>query len=667
MLIGKYRSKFNKSFLFSVGSGIFILTPIFIWLTTSISSFESIRSHYKPSDVWIVDRNNYPLESIRTHQKSRSLDWTQWSEVSPAFQDLLIQAEDHRFFHHPGVDIIALAKASWDSLTTGYRRGASTLTMQLVGLIKNDSLNQRRSLFQKLIQIITALKVNSEWTKEQVLEAYINLVPFRGELVGLRAASLGYFGKKPSGLFQNEAALLVALLRSPNSSPELVAKRTCLLLKNQDCQEIQNLAFNILSRPYQITRLRSLIPVLSKHFIEPSQENASLVKTSLDYQIQELAIRTLKEQLITLKNQNMNDGAILILETQTGKVLSYVANSGAGFASAVQIDGIQTRRQVGSTIKPFVYATAFDWNLLTPTSLLEDSPADISVSHGRVYHPHNYDNIFRGYVSVGHALGSSINVPAVRALQLVGETRVLDRLRSLGFENLQSDEYYGPSLALGSIDLTLWELTQGYRKLAIDDSPFSKQTRQSIFNILAASEYRRFTFGIESILTLPFSAAVKTGTSKDMRDNWCIGWTPQYTIGVWVGNFNGNPMWNVSGVSGAAPIWRSLMLALHSNLLPAIKTQYEEPNAPLDKNTLSRIKYPAHEMLIGIDPDIPMDLQKLPIEIENPQHGQKLFFNHELLIQAQNTTLWSLKKGKHLVELKSSTGQTIDSVQFEVR
>lgn len=665
MRIGKSLAKVHRRYIVGIGFTALFLTIGLAWLATHVRSFESIRKGYKPSDIWVVDRNSYPLESIRTHNKKRSLDWAEWSEVSPAFRNLLVQVEDRRFYSHPGIDPLAIAKAGWERLTGRSQRGASTLTMQLVGLLKDGAFNRRRSALQKLNQIVSALNLNFQWTKVQVLEAYINLVPFRGELVGLRAASLGYFGKNPSGLTQEEAALLIALLPSPNAEPDLVAKRACLILKMADCQPIQGLSQQVLSKPYRLARTRELIPILSKHFTEYNA-NSSVIQTSLDYRIQELALNALREQLRTLKNQNVNDGAVLVLETQSGRVAAYTANAGAGVASAEQIDGIQTRRQAGSTIKPFVYATAFDWRLLSPTSLLEDSPADISVSQGRVYHPKNYDQIFRGLVSVGDALGSSMNVPAVRALQLVGEPRVLDRLRSLGFEQLQDDEYYGPSLALGAIDVTLWELTQGYRQFAVEGSTFSGPTRLSIFNVLASPEHRRFTFGMDSLLTLPFPAAVKTGTSKDMRDNWCIGWSPQYTVGVWVGNFNGEPMWNVSGMTGAAPIWRSLMLALHPNP-KGLLTKYEPPGAPLPRRTISRIRYPAPDMLVGLDPDIPLPLQKLPIEIENPQRGHRLFLNHRLLSKAQETTLWPLRRGKYVVELKASTGELVDSLKFEVR
>lgn len=665
MKIGKFLAKIRWRHLAVLGATAFIVSLTVLWSQIRVNSFANIRKNYHPSDVWIVDRNGSPLEAIRTRSEKRSLDWVVWSDVSPAFRDLLVRVEDQRFYSHPGIDLLAFGKATWEWITGGPLRGASTLTMQLTGLISKGETVHQRNFLQKLKQMAKALKINSQWSKEEVLEAYINMVSFRGELIGLRAASLGYFGKNPSGLEHEESALLIALLRSPNSAVELVAKRACIILGTSDCLSIQNLAEQTLSKNYQLARPRELIPVLSKYFIE-DRSSTGVIKTSLDQRVQTLALNALREQLRALKVQRVNDGAVLVLESQTGRVVAYVANAGGQVASAKQIDGIQARRQAGSTIKPFVYATAIDRNILKPESLLEDSPADISISGGRVYHPKNYDLIFRGLVSVGDALGSSMNVPAVRALQLIGEHQVLDRLHSLGFQRLHDDEYYGPSLALGAIDVTLWELTQGYRQFAVDGSIFSGKTRRSIFNILASPEHRRFTFGMDSILTLPFSAAVKTGTSKDMRDNWCLGWTSQFTVGVWVGNFNGDPMWNVSGMSGAAPIWRSLMLALHPNPKEQLTT-YEPASEPLPLHTISRIRYPAADMLVGFDPDIPLPLQKLPIEIENPQNGQSLYLNDQLLSKSKETTLWPLQRGKHRVDLKSASGKSIDSVKFEVR
>lgn len=637
-----------------------------MWLQTpAAGGFAQLRNSYQASDAWVVDRHGHPMESMRTHKDRRSLEWIPWDQVSPAFQELLVRTEDQRFFAHFGVDPLAALNAGLQSVKGGERRGASTLTMQVAGLLTKEK-STRRNLTQKIRQMLQALKLDAAWSKHEILEAYVNLVPFRGELVGLRAASLGYFRKNPAGLLVDEAALLIALIRAPNAKAALVGKRACHMLKAANCQPLLNLAEKTFSKSYLIARSREVIPVMSPHFVQKGW-GTSLLESSLDLPTQKLALSLLREQLRALQRQNVNDGAVLVLETKTGKVVAYAANGGPGLTSAPQVDGIQTRRQAGSTIKAFVYAQAYEMNVLAPDSLLDDSPADISISQGRVYHPRNYDHTFRGTVSAGEALGSSMNVPAVKTLNLVGESQVLDKLRQLGFQDLEEDDYYGPSLALGAIDVTLWELTQGYRQLATESPAFSAQTRLQIFNSLGAPEYRRFTFGMDSLLTLPFPAAVKTGTSKDMRDNWCIGWTPEFTVGVWVGNFNGEPMWNVSGMSGAAPVWRQMMLALHPLPQTTTPAKYQPRALELPQKTLSRIRYPAAGMLVGFDPDIPKKRQKLAIEIENPQKNHLLFLNRKLVGRATSSHLWPITRGHYRLKLQNDEGQSIDEVFFEVR
>ena len=689
MPIGQFFHKLKKQKNFI--PVIFFVGVLGIWMllaSREVVSFAEVKNKFKPSDVWLVDARGVPLESLRTTQHQRSLDWVSWSEVSPAFKKYLIQTEDQRFYWHIGVDFLALAHTLWQHLSSSSSRGASTLTMQLVGVLQTEKTNAHRNWIEKIQQIAQAIELEFSWSKEQILEAYVNLVSFRGEIVGLRAASLGYFSKAPLGLDEEEAALLVALIRAPNASVNFISRRACQILPDTDCENLKKLANKTFSNSYKLSRKRELIPVFSKHILKntlqtDSNRKTAVIQTSLDYSLQKKSLEILRDHLRSLKSQNVQDGAVLILETQTGRVVAYAANGGVGFTSAAQVDGIETRRQAGSTLKPFVYATAFDWRYLTSDSLLQDAPADLPISQGRVYRPKNYDLTFRGLVSASEALASSLNVPAVKTLELVGESKVLDRLHQLGFSNLQNDEYYGPSLALGTLDVTLWELTQAYRQFGFSSAVFLDSTREAVFNILASPEYRRFTFGIESILALPFAAAVKTGTSKDMRDNWCIGWTPQYTVGVWVGNFNGQPMWNVSGMSGAAPIWRALMLELHSKSVIDFQTQtssqiipnsgalssstYRPAAKPLTQSTLSRIRYPAADMFVGLDPDIPSALQKLPIEIDYPQNGQKLFINNRYVSQAKATTLWAIQRGQHKIELKTAQGQVIDTIHFQVR
>ncbi|MCU0605814.1 MAG: penicillin-binding transpeptidase domain-containing protein, partial [Desulfobacterales bacterium] len=245
------------------------------------------------------------------------------------------------------------------------------------------------------------------------------------------------------------------------------------------------------------------------------------------------------------------------------------------------VDGVAARRQAGSALKPFLYALAFDRRILTAASLLDDSPLDLAVTTG-IYRPQNYDRGFQGAVTVRTALAASLNIPAVRALELTGVDPFLDVLRELGIRELsESGDFYGPALALGSADVSLWELVNAYRTLAnhgirgelaltAGAAPagpprrvFSAQAAFIVSDILADREARAPTFGLENPLATRFWTAVKTGTSKDMRDNWCVGYSQHVTVGVWVGNFSGEPMREVSGVSGAAPIWLDLMNHLH--------------------------------------------------------------------------------------------------------
>ena len=272
---------------------------------------------------------------------------------------------------------------------------------------------------------------------------------------------------------------------------------------------------------------------------------------------------------------------MVVIDNASGDVLAYVGGIG-GASTAPAVDGANSYRQAGSTLKPFLYAQAIEKGYLTPASILDDSPVQLDTASG-LYVPQNYDRGFKGLVSARSALAGSLNVPAVRTLLLVGVDPFRDRLWDSGYRGMTEDgEYYGFSLALGSAEVTLLEQADAYRSLAnagrwsplrltADDPrepPRKVTTPQAawlVSDMMADANARAVTFGLDSSLRLPFWAAAKTGTSKAMRDNWCIGFTDRYTVAVWVGNLEGDPMRAVSGTSGAAPVWRDLMLALNSD------------------------------------------------------------------------------------------------------
>jgi penicillin-binding protein 1C len=434
------------------------------------------------------------------------------------------------------------------------------------------------------------------------------------------------------------------------------------------------------------------------------------VTCSLDGALQRFAAEALARQLELLRGRNVGDGAILVLDNRSGEVLAYVANGGT-LSTAACVDGISARRQAGSTLKPFLYQLAIERRVLTAASLLDDSPLDIPTPVG-AYRPQNYDRTFRGPVSVRTALASSLNVPAVKTLESVGEDRFAARLRDLGFSSVQDAQDFGASLALGSADVTLLELTNAFRTLAnggvageISFLPVKGGGRQRrvasadaayvVADILADRGARGEAFGLDNPLATPFRASAKTGTSKDMRDNWCVGFTDRYTVGAWVGNFDGKPMWNVSGVSGAAPAWAEVVARLHRGRIPAqgrrppgvtvrrvsfpdeaepardelflAGTEPEALSAPRFAARPPRIAYPSEGMVVALDPDIPGTLQRLFFESRGGSEGCLWELDGEAMGRADRPLPWSPSPGPHVLTLRDPQGRPAHAVRFSVR
>jgi len=669
-------------------------------------SYEDVRSARLVSDAVLLDRHGNVIHELRVDPNGRRLSWVNLADVSPALVKAVVRSEDKRFSSHHGADWTALTSAALGNLFTNNRRGASTITMQLAAMV-DDGLRTgpgRRTVGQKWKQIESARDLERKWTKDQILEAYLNLVSFRGELQGIAAASRGLFDKEPGGLDEGESAILAALLRSPNALPENVGERAASLaaaLGNaMPSDQIKSLAVERLSRPYIVRRSVDLAPFVAKLLLYKGQTS---IRSTLDGNIQRFAMDALRQALGNLQDRNVMDGAVLVVDNRNGDVLAYVANAGV-LSSAPFVDGIRARRQAGSTLKPFLYARGIENRLLTAASILDDSPIDVPTGRG-IYRPENYDRIFRGSVTVRTALASSINIPAVRTIDLVGTGTLIETLQDAGFTGLDAADHYGPSLALGSADITLWDSVNAYRtlanggmagrlRLAAGDRSgsqrrvLSRETAFIISDILSDREARSATFSFESPLATRFWTAVKTGTSKDMRDNWCVGYSDRYTVGVWVGNFSGAPMWDVSGVSGAAPIWLEVMNYLHrdassrSPIAPvgvvkrtaagagAARTVDRqewfiigtETDAVRVEREVARPKilYPAPDTVIAIDPDIPTDRQKVFFRSTSPA---------SLVLDgtAVNTASWSPVPGMHRLSLIGSDGSVADEIDFEVR
>ncbi|MGB6241110.1 MAG: penicillin-binding protein 1C [Castellaniella sp.] len=718
------------------GAGIGLLGAALWWMpvwsasaadlgaSADLPDYATVRQSWRPSDVRLLAADGREIQRIRTDFSARRGDWVPLQDISAALQRAVIQSEDQRFYAHGGVDWLASASAAWSAAWGDGRRGASTLSMQLAAMLDADLRRgpDGRGVWQKWDQMQAARQLESRWSKTQILEAYLNLASYRGELRGVDALSRVMFQKQASGLTLQESALAAVLLRGPNAPLSVLAQRSCAVLRDlgrpDACAGLRDVIALSLSRA-QARRFETpgLAPHWARQLLRDGQVEADgTIPSTLDAELQALAVRSVRRHLRDLQGTGVTDAAVVVLDNRSGAVLAYVGSSG-NLSEAADVDHAQALRQAGSTLKPFLYAQALDERRLTAASLLDDSPLGLDGGSG-LYIPDNYDHRFSGWVSARVALASSLNIPAVRALMLVGPDALAQRLTALGLPLTQGGDYYGYSLALGSADVTLLSLSNAYRALARggDYAPVSTrsvdthrpQSGHALFSpgaawivgdILADRQARARTFGLDSPLATGTWAAVKTGTSRDMRDNWCVGWSAAYTVGVWVGNSAGASMRQVSGVSGAGPIWHDLMawLALRpaqpplpdgvtsarirfaDGLEPA-RTEYflgdtaQALFAPPSRDPAQagrpRIAEPVDGTVIALDPDIPWDRQRVRLRavdaLSRPVADVRWFLDGQRY-GPDGAPDWAPQPGRHVFELRDAAGSVLDRAWVTVR
>jgi penicillin-binding protein 1C len=678
----------------------------------ALPPFPEVRSTYRSSDSILLDRNGQLLYELRTDLRVRRLAWEPLTEISPALQAAVVRAEDRCFFEHAGVDWLALAAAVPRGMVAGSWRGASTISMQLAAML-DKSLQPsggRRSLRQKWGQVEAARMLEGAWSKAQILEAYLNLVFFRGDHQGVAAASRRLFGKAPHGLDAGESLVLAALIRSPNAAAIQVESRAIRLGRAlawavTDAQ-IRDQVARALPGSGAIPARAELAAHAGRRIFKGKREGA-VVGCTLDHETQRLANERLTHHLEILRPRHVAEGAALVVENTTGEVIAYASRT-ADPARSRFVDGVAAKRQAGSTLKPFLYALAIDRHILTAASRLADAPLDLSGPTG-IYQPRNYDRGFQGTVAARIALASSLNIPAVRVLEMAGVEAFLEVLRELGIRGLsESGDFYGPSLALGTADVSLWELVNAYRALANGgirsdlvlaaaagageraQRVFSPQAAFIVSDILADRDARSPTFGLENPLATRFWTAVKTGTSKDMRDNWCVGYSQRYSVGVWFGNFSGESMRDVSGMSGAAPVWLDLMNHLHrtepsfASRAPDGMVRQPPPGAgdrrpewfvhgtePVPDETApvgapAHIVYPPDGAVLMIDPDIPPERQKIVFAASGAEDPPVWVIDGKRLSAGAHAG-WNPAPGRHALSLLDPGDRLADTVVFQVR
>jgi len=535
-----------------------------------------------------VDRDGHPLRTMLVDDR-RYMCRAGMDAISSHVLAATVCAEDKRFYSHPGFDPLAIVRAATRWMI-GQHSGASTITQQLVKLSDPGS----RTALRKMEEIWLAIRVEREWSKARILNEYLNRLDYGHLQTGIAAASRFYFGKAASDLSVAEAAFLAAL---PNAPSRLDPSKNLTGAKARQRDILRRMvrasSLDAASGAQATIEPLSLLPPRqdfeAPHFVDlllqcrgVLPKNGGHIVTALDLELNRRAAAILEGQLAQIADKNATSGAIVVIHNPTGEVLA-LAGSGNYFeAGNGQINGAWSARSPGSAVKPFAYLLALEAGAF-PGTVVADVPTDFQTPTG-IYRPNNYNHRFYGPVNLRFALGNSLNVAAIRVLDLGGGPAQLHRLLcTLGITTLGfPPDHYGPGLVLGNGEVRLLELANAFACIArggiylpfhlLKVSPaaaeaghrvFSGQSAWLISDILSDNSARAASFGLHSFLSLPFPAACKTGTSSNYRDNWAIGFTPEFTVAVWVGNPDGSPMHEITGVTGAAPAMHEMLLHLH--------------------------------------------------------------------------------------------------------
>lgn len=741
---------------------VFLALALLCLMVRSLPYLAPVRASDLVQDdlaIEFSDRNGLPLGTLLTRDQEHTAV-VPLNQVSPNFINAILATEDAGFYHHGALDLKAIARSIRDSIRAKtIVSGASTITMQLARMI--DPVP--RNLTGKLREIWLSWRIVAGMNKDEIFQAYINRLPMGGNIYGLEAASRTYFNVSAADLNVAQASILAALPNNPTYfNPydrwERLKKRQGYVL-NRMVQEgyitrdRANRAYaeeiSLQSRQQGIIAAPHFLFWLSKQL--PPQHSSN-IRTTLDRPLQQFVEAQVQQVIRTLAPNNVQHAAALVINNHTGEVLAYVGSP--DYFNEWQLgrnDGVQALRQPGSTLKPFLYELALENRIIRPNTILADVPTYYAIPGAKLYSPKDYDETFLGPVRVRVALANSLNIPAVRVLEKVGVTTFLNRLHQLGFEHLnQSPEHYGLGLVLGSGEVSLWELAKAYVTLARFGEPtqlvatFSTQLSNPkshsqaeygneqnpksewglIADMLSDRHARASSFGVDSVLALPFPAAVKTGTSSDFRDTWTVGFTNDYTVATWVGNFSGEPMRQISGVTGAAPLWNRIMLHLHEHQEPAafpppqnlvqlpicaISGLRPTPDCPSvvqeyfyaeDISNYQRESDVKPAIATSINGSLPQEYDEWlarqnqsnfassNLKILSPRNGDFFLIGHpgserlefkaiatgkvewslngeKLATESSNSLFWPLRPGKWTLQVKS--GELTDTVSFQVQ
>ena len=595
------------AFLALLFFAIFIL---FAWYARDLPAPGKLSQATSASTVF-YDRDNKVLFEL---SKDRNRVPVQISNISKYLKEGTVAIEDKNFYHHNGVSEAGIIRSALSILFKRQVQGGSTITQQL---IKNVLLGSERSMSRKVKEIILASEVERRYSKDEILEMYLNEAPYGGSFWGVESAAMGYFGKPSKDLDLVQSAFLAGLPQSPSYYSPFIGKKDAWKGRTTDVlrrmredhyitsKDEQNALKQLDSMKFSSPKLSINAPHfvfyvnewLKKEYGEKILDQGLKVKTTLSLDIQNKTQQIVNEEVKKLKSANVDNGAAVVMDSKTGEILamvgSYDFNDEDYGKFNVAVDGM---RQPGSALKPITYATAFEKGY-TPSTMLMDLKTTFSSQGGKDFIPVNYDGKFRGPVQLRFALGNSFNIPAVKLLAMIGVKDFLTKANDMGLSTLAPTQSnmnrFGLAITLGGGEVTLLDLTSAYSVFArggekINYKPIlevkdykgknlykapdekrkqvvSPEATFLVSHILSDNVARSEAFGSSSYLRMPGkTVAVKTGTTDEKRDNWAIGFTKSVTVGVWVGNHDNAPMSQkvASGVTGASPIWNRIMTEL---------------------------------------------------------------------------------------------------------
>jgi len=615
-------SRLAKFAFFGLIGLIIVMVGLFIWYGRDLPTPGKLIAAQSNQSSGIYDRNGTLLYSVYQNQNRT---YATLNTIPKYLQQGTISVEDRNFYTNSGFSITGYLRSALNIVLLKGLSGGSTLTQQLV---KNVLLSPERTLPRKIKELMLSIQVDRKYSKDQILEMYLNDVPYGGTAIGVEAAAQLYFSKDVKDLDLAQSAFLSGLPQSPStyspfSGNKYYIQRTQVVLaamardgyitqKQSDAalKEIQNTKFSDnsigIKAPHFVMYVKQ---ALVDQFGEQVVESGGLrVKTTLDYNIESKAEQIVKTEIAGDKSLSVGNGAAMVTIPKTGEILAMVGSedyfdtkNDGNFNAAISY------RQPGSSLKPITYATAFSKGYTAATLLMDTQTNFKATDSEKDYIPVNYDGKFRGPVQVRFALANSLNIPAVKMLAMVGIKDVMQNAYNMGIDNWQPTDAnmanVGYSLVLGGRDVRLLDEMEAYGVFAnggekmplvsileVDDakgnvlykynapSPqriFSQEVSFLISHILLDNTARTMEFGPYSQLVVPGypSVSVKTGTTNDIRDNWTVGYTPSFAVGVWVGNNDNSPMSKVaSGITGAAPIWNKIM-----SYVLKIKGKKDEP------------------------------------------------------------------------------------------